>query len=390
MSELVITDVDTHVVGNPWKPWVFVRVHTDAGITGVGEATLPRKPETVTTAIKETSSRYVGQDPFETERFFLTMYRSEGGMMPHRVNMAVISAMDIACWDIKGKYLDTPVAELLGGSVQGDVIRGYANGWYVGLDDEPEDFARAAAGVVEDGYDAMKFDPFGSAWMTMTSRETNHALDIVKAVREAVGPAVDLIIEAHYRFSAGQAIDLAEKLAPYDITWLEQPTPPDNLDALRRVTQHSSIPIAVDRTPEARPDAALFTSGIDVIQPDPLYTGGITGGKKITGQAEAEHVNVAPHNANGPISTAACAHLDATTSHFMIQEVFHDYAYPEWAEELLVDPIEIEDGNVRLPEAPGLGVELDLDVVAEHAYDPEDADQMLDLFEAGWEDRSLT
>lgn len=390
MSDLEITDVDTYAVANPWKPWVFVRVQTNRDVTGLGEATLPRNVETVMAAIGEETKHYVGEDPFETEKLFLKMYRDRGGMMPHIVKMAVISAMDTACWDIKGKVLDRPLYKLLGGSVHGDRLRAYANGWYTDTDDTPESFARAAEQVVDDGYDALKFDPFGAAWERLSRAELNHSMEIVRAVREAVGPDVDLMIEGHYRFTPGTAVEIADELAEFKPTWFEQPTPPDNHRGLKKVAAQSTIPIAVDRSPEAGVDVDLLETGVDILQPDLLYNGGVTKGKKIAATAEAEHLSFAPHNAQGPVSTALCAHVDASAPNFMIQEVFEDYGHPDWGSKLLEEPLTIEDGTVHLPDGPGLGVELDLDAIREHEYDENsDEVEIMNLFEQGWESRSF-
>ena len=390
MSDLQISDVKTYAVANPWKPWVFVRVETNQGVTGIGEATLPRNPQTIVAAIEEEKPHYIGEDPFNTEKLFLKMYRDRGGMMPHIVKMTVISAMDTACWDIKGKVLDRPLYELLGGSVHGDRLKAYANGWYTDAEDGPEAFAAAAEQVVDDGYSALKFDPFGAAWERMNRSELNRSAEIVRGVREAVGPSVELLIEGHYRFTPGTAIEVADRLQDFDITWFEQPTPPDNHRALKKVANQSIIPIAADRSPEAGVDGDFLDTGVDIIQPDLIYNGGVTGGKKIAGTAEREHISFAPHNAQGPVSTALCAHVDASVPNFMIQEVFEDYGQPDWASKLLIDPMTIEDGFVHIPDGPGIGVELDMDAVREHAYNPDDEDvQIMNLFEKGWESRSL-
>lgn len=392
MGNPQITGVETYVVDNPWKPWVFVEVETDVGVTGVAEATVHKKPRTVATAIDELEQFYVGEDPFETERLYLEMNRNLSTALPHRINAAVFSAMDIACWDIKGKVLDRPVYELLGGSVHGDSLRAYANAWYTDVNEDgersPERFAEAAAGVVADGYDALKFDPFGTAWERMTRAETNRSLAIVEAIRDRVGPDIDLLIEGHYRFSHGTAIELARKLEPYDPTWFEQPTPPDTTGALRRVASRSRVPIAVDVAPETGVDADLLDTGIDVLQPDPIHTGGITTGKKIAGMAEREHVGYAPHNAQGPVNTAVCAHLAASAPNFVIQEVMEEYGHPEWAADLLEDPLTIEDGQLYLPDGPGLGVSLNHDALEKHAYTG-DLDGVLNLFGENWESRSF-
>jgi len=390
MSDLEITDIETYGVANPWKPWVFVRVETNQDVYGLGEATLPRNPQTIMAAIEEEKPYYIGEDPFDTERLFLKMYRDRGGMMPHIVKMTVISAMDTACWDIKGKVLDQPLYDLLGGSVHGDRLRAYANGWYTNTDRDPDLFAEAAERVAADGYEAMKFDPFGAAWERLSRAELNRSVDIVRAIREAVGPDVELLIEGHYRFTPGTAIEVADRLEKFDITWFEQPTPPDNHRALKKVVEGTSIPIAADRSPEAGVDVDFLETGVDIVQPDLLYNGGVTKGKKIAGTAEAEHVSFAPHNAQGPVSTALCAHIDASVPNFMIQEVFEDYGQPDWATKLLEDPVTIEDGYIHLPSGPGLGIDLDMDAVREHAYDPDDEDiQIMNMFEKGWESRGL-
>jgi len=387
--DVEITDFETYVVANPWKPWVFVRLETDAGVHGIAEATVLGKPRTVTTAIDEMSRYFVGQNPFDTERLSLEMYRDEA-YSDNVVNTTVISAIDVACWDIKGKLLDRPLYDLLGGNVQGDTLRAYANGWYTEADGDPDRFADAAVRVVEDGYDALKFDPFGDAWERMTRAELNHAVEIVRSVREAVGPDVDLLVEGHGRFTPGMAVTVAEELDPYGPTWFEEPTHHDSVEGLRRVAAKSSIPIATgERRMSKYPFRDLLAeTEVDVLQPDLINTGGVTEGKKIAAMAEAEHVSFAPHNPQGPVATAVCAHVDASVPNFAIQEVFGEYDV-EWAAELLDDPVRIEDGRLVVPDGPGLGVDLNLDVVRDHEYAAED-DSVghLNLFEEGWESRS--
>jgi galactonate dehydratase len=387
-SDLRITDVETYVVANPWKPWVFVRVDTNQGYHGIAEATTHSKPLTVAAAIEEMSRYFVGEDPFDTERLWLEMYRDEW-YSRNVINTTVVSAIDTACWDIKGKVLDRPLYELLGGAVNGTNLRAYANGWYTDAGGEPEGFARAAERVVDDGYDAMKFDPFGAAWQRMDRRELNHAVDIVGAVREAVGPDVDLLIEGHGRFTPGMAVEVADKLAQFSPTWFEEPCPPDNVDGLRKVAERSRVPIATGErgvTKHAFRDLVTDTD-VDVIQPDLANAGGVTEAKKIAAIAEAEHVSFAPHNPQGPVATAISAHVDASVPNFMIQEVFEDYDV-DWKGDLLDEPIRIEDGRLHVPEGPGLGVDLNMDAVEEHEYEGE-MDTHINLFEKGWEGRSL-
>lgn len=388
MSDVSITDVETYLVANPWKPWVFVEIETDAGVTGLAEATTHDKPRTIVAAIEEMSKYFVGKDPFDTESIWLEMYRDEW-FSKNIVNTTVCSAVDIACWDIKGKLLDKPVYELLGGSVHGDRLRAYANGWYTETEGEPHGFAEAAEQVVSAGYDAMKFDPFGTAWQRMSKEDLNHAIDIVGAVREAVGPDIDLLIEGHGRFTAGQAVDVARKLDEFEPTWFEEPCPPDSINSLGEVADKSPIPIATGERHMTKHDffELITRTDVDVIQPDLMNTGGLTEGKKIAAMAEADHVSFAPHNPQGPVATAINAHLDATIPNFFIQEVFQTYDV-EWVNDLLVDSIEIENGEVVIPDDPGFGIELDHDVVEEHAY-TEDKVHTINLFEKDWEKREV-
>jgi galactonate dehydratase len=390
VSDLEITDVETYLVANPWKPWVFVRLETNQGIDGIAEATTHDKPRTVAAAIEEMSDYFIGEDPFETERLWLEMYRDEW-FSKGAVNTTVCSAIDIACWDIKGKVLDRPVYELLGGSVHGDWLPAYANGWYTETTEDPETWRRAAERVVDDGYEAMKFDPFGHAWQRMDRGELNHVVDVVGAVRDAVGPDVDLLIEGHGRFTAGQALEVADALAEFDPTWFEEPCPPDSLNSLRKVAEKSPIPVATGERMLTKHDFRdlLVETDVDVVQPDIMNAGGVTECKKIAAQAEAEHVSFAPHNPQGPVATAISTHVDAACPNFMIQEIFQTYDV-EWVEDLLVDPPVVEDGRVKIPQKPGIGVELNMDVVEEHNLDDnEDEVDAINLFEKGWETRNM-
>jgi galactonate dehydratase len=388
MSDLSISGVETYLVANPWKPWVFVEVETDAGITGIAEATTHDKPRTIAAAIDEMADYFVGKDPFDTEQIWLEMYRDEW-FSKNVVNTTVCSAVDMACWDIKGRRLDKPVAELLGGTVHGDRLRAYANGWYTDTDGDPEGFAEAAKRVVDDGYDAMKFDPFGTAWQRMSKKDRNHSVDIVRAVREAVGPDVDLLIECHGRFTAGQAVDIARELDEFDPTWFEEPCPPDSISSLAEVADKSPIPVATGERHITKHEFfdLLTRTDVDIFQPDLMNTGGITEGMKIAGLAEADHVSIAPHNPQGPVAGAIYSQFCTATPNFMIQEMFQTYDV-DWVDDLLVDPLVVEDGYVHVPEGPGFGIELDHDVIAEHAY-TEDKVHTINLFEKDWEKRAV-
>jgi len=361
MEDVSLVDIETYIIPNPGKPWLIVRVDTDAGVTGLAEATLHGKPKTVSAAFDEMSRYYLGKNPFNTEELFLEMYRDEI-YSDNVVNTSVISAIDVACWDIKAKILDLPLYKLLGGDLHGNSLRTYANGWYSNSHDKPKEFAEAASQVISKGYDALKFDPFGDIWMTSKRKTINKAIDRVSEVRKSVGGDIDILIEGHGRFTPGQAVEIEDELRKYNITWLEEPTPPDSVEGLRKVAAKSTTPIATgERRMSKYPFRDILArTDVDILQPDLANAGGITEGKKIAALAEAEHVKFAPHNAQGPVATAMYAHLCSTIPNFMIQEVFVDN---DWATELLRDPLVIEDGELMIPEGPGLGIELDLDVI---------------------------
>jgi galactonate dehydratase len=388
MPDVSITGVKTYLIANPWKPWVFVELETDAGVTGLAEATTHDKPRTVAKAIDEMSNFFMGRDPFDTESLWLEMYRDEW-FSKNIINTTVLSAIDMACWDIKGKVLNKPVYDLLGGPVHGTELWAYANGWYTDTDGEPEGFAEAAERVVDDGYDAMKFDPFGTAWQSMTRKEQNHAVDIVRSVREAVGPDVDLLIECHGRFSAAQAVEIARELDEFDPTWFEEPCPPDSINSLAEVSRNSPIPVATGERHITKHDfyELVTRTDVDVFQPDLMNTGGITEGKKIAGLGEADHVDIAPHNPQGPVAGAIYGHFCTSIPNFRIQEMFQTYDV-DWVDNLLAEPLVVENGYMQIPEGPGYGIELNLNVVEEHTY-TEDKVHTIDLWEKDWEKRAV-
>ena len=365
-----VTAVNTHLVYASWRNWVIVQVETDGGLTGLGEATLEGKGRTIAAAVEELARYLVGKDPGRIEEHVYRMYRDafwRGGPV---LNSA-ISGVEQALWDIKGKALGVPVYELLGGPCR-NRIKMYVGGWFGGAH-TPEDFAARARWAVNQGFRALKWDPFGHSDLFINQEASRRAVECVRAVREAVGPEVELFIEAHGRLSPANAIRLARQLEPYDIGFYEEPVPPENIAAMEKVARSVHIPIATGER--------LFTvfgfrellerQVADVIQPDPCHAGGISAVKKIAGMAEAYYVAVAPHNPNSPVATAVCLHLAAAIPNFLILEMTLDLDVP-WRRDLLTEPIEIKGGFIELPRRPGLGVELNLDVVRAHPYRPVD------------------
>jgi galactonate dehydratase len=377
-----ITDVRTWLVGNPWKNWLFVRVDTDEGIHGVGEGTLNALTRTVGAAIEELREQYIGLDPTQVERLLQRMVRdpySEGG----QVQMTAAAAIEIACWDIVGKSVGLPVHALLGGRMRGQVPV-YANGWYR-VERTPEAFATAARGVVELGYRALKFDPFGSAWRVQERLEEDLSIDIVAAVRDAVGPAVELMIEGHSRFSVATALRIADRLAPFRPTWFEEPVPHQHIGAVVEVARRSPVPIATGESFSSTHQFAelLAHDAVHILQPEPLFVGGLWRTRQIAAMADAHYAVVAPHNAQGPVCGAVSVQLGACIPNFLVMETFEEFN-ASWTRELVDHPVRVIDGEVAVPDRAGLGIDLDWERLDAHPYEPQ---HWLPLFGAGWERR---
>ena len=373
-----IVDARTFVVGNPWKNWIFVKVYTDEGIVGLGEATQGLTTKPAEAAVHELKPLYVGQDPRNVVAVWDRMYK--GIFLGQN---SAMTAIECACWDILGKSLGVPVWQLLGGKLR-PRIRAYANGWYQGPRD-PVFFAERAKEVVAMGYTALKFDPFGSAYRYLDADEERLSIRIVGAVREAVGGQVDLLVEAHDRLSVSTAIRIGRALAEYRPMWLETPVMSTDVTATVEVARQIPVPVASgERFQRKRDFARLLESGaVDIVQPELLAVGGVLGLTKVAALAEAYEAFVAPHNAQSPYTTAVNVHVDATLPNVLIQECFDDFLVP-WSREVLTGWVTVRDGYLEVPDAPGFGVELNEAEAAKHPY----ADRnFLRLFEAGWERR---
>ena len=381
-----ITKVDTHVLGTPWRNLTFVQVHTDEGLTGLGETRMVNHTDALLGCLEEAVPRHVvGRDPFETERLVQAMTLHDYAR-PSEVTMSAAAVIEMACWDLMGKALGQPVHRLLGGAVR-DRIKAYANGWYT-VEREPADFAAAARTVVERGYQAMKLDPFGPGTLELSQEETARSVALVAAVRDAVGPDVEIMVEMHGRFSPNTAIRVAERLAPLDPAWIEEPVPPANGKGMAKVAAHTTLPIAAgERIHEREGFTELFEAGaVDVVQPDISHFGGIGQVRKLAATAEVYGVTIAPHNVGGPVSTAAALHVAACTHNFKIQEHFNDFV-DSWVKKAAVGPgyPEVVDGYFPLPGGPGLGVELDEDFIREHPM----REHHFDLFADNWHRRQV-
>jgi len=372
-----IDRVSTFVIGNPWKNWVIVKVDTDEGVSGLGECTSITSSPMVA-EVQELARFVMGMDPREPLRVADAL---EKGVFLAAKQAAC--AIEIACWDILGKSLGAPVWRLLGGRVH-DRLRVYANGWYT-CPREPNAFAEKAAEVVAVGYTALKFDPFGTAYLELSRAEEKLSLAIVRAVREAVGDEVDLMIEGHDRFAVATAIRLGNALAESRPMWFETPVFSQNVEATIAVARAIPVPVASgERLSHLSEFAALLGSGvIGIVQPETLRCGGISGGTRVAALARAHEAMVACHQAQSPLNTAVNAHLHCTMPHFLVQECFDDFLVP-WSRDVFHGVPRVVKGYLAPSDAPGLGVEFDEEEAAKHPYGE---DKIIRLFETGWEKR---
>ena len=392
-----IAEVKTYVVGNPpphrgGPYFVFVKLTTNDGIEGLGEEYgVPFHPNVVAKMIEDVGERHVlGADPFQIERLWRIVYSRAYSQHPDLALMGVLSAIEMACWDIVGKSLDQPIYNLLGGRVH-EKLRSYTY-----IYPSPDDFSssdvedmdpieignvfgdaerapKRAAQYVSQGFTAVKFDPI----MPMSAFDPRqlslaalaNAELVVKNIREAVGDQCDLLIGTHGQPNAAGAIRLAERLEPYHPLWLEEPVPPENLDEMAKVARSTKIPIATgERLATKYEFATLFAKqAAAIIQPALGRVGGILEAKKIAGMAEAHYVQIAPHLYCGPVEAAANIQIATCSPNFLIQESIERFG--GFHAELLKKPIEWQDGYIIPPTAPGLGIELDEDVAAANPYE---------------------
>lgn len=375
-----ITKVTAYVVGMRWRNCVFAHVETDDGIAGVGEGSLEYQPQAVAAAIDQLAHRYViGSSAFSIERLFNDMLRNE--FMRGPIINSAIAAIEMAMWDIVGKALDRPVYDLLGGRMY-DRLPAYANAWY-GQAKTPAEMEKAAAAVAKKGYRGLKFDPFGDSGRDPAASEIRKAVDLVAAVRQGVGPDVEVLIDAHGRFSVGAAVDVCQKLEPYDLYWMEEPVDADNHGALAAVGRAIKARLATGERCTSRYllQSLLSTNEVDVLQPDLIHVGGILEGKKIAAIADAAYMPVSFHNPFGPVATAAAVQLDACTTNIIMQESFCEYCVP-WRYDLLEHAPRPIGGHYAFPDRPGLGVgAFNVDVARAHPYN---RDAFLPMWSEAW------
>ncbi len=364
-----VTAIETHVCHAYRANWVFVKVLTDSGLYGVGEATTETRELSVVTAIQELERHIVGRNPHDIEAFWHDAYRDtyfRGGP----ILMSALAGVEMALWDIKGKDLGAPVYQLLGGQVR-DAIPCYANGWFAPAK-TPAEFAAKARVAVDAGFRGLKWDPFGKAYMNLTKQELHAALDCVEAVADAVGDRADILIEAHGRFNVPTAIRIGRALERFDVLWLEEPIPPDSQGGLAEVRRSIRVPVAAGERLYSRWEYVEFLkmACADFVQPDVSHVGGLMELKKIAAMAECHYIPLCPHNPSGPVANAATLQLAACTPNFYVLEIMNtDVPYRR---EITTEQVRFKDGLIAIPEGPGLGIDINVEAIAQHPYEARD------------------
>ena len=342
------------------KSWLFVKLETDSGIVGWGEAyTQADRDRAILAHVEEMGRHLVGRSPFAIKHFTSVLYLDYALRRPAMEFWSAQSALEQALWDVVGKQCGQPVYNLLGGPCR-DRIRVYANGWSEQAD-SPDEYARAAADVVARGFDALKFDPFTNPWRTHIGRaQEDLAVERVRAVRDAVGPRAEILIEVHRRLAPNEAIRLASRLEQFAPFWYEEPIDAEDMDGLAEVRRRIKLPVV---TGEALYSKNQFSEvfarrAADILNPDVCNCGGILALKELAAMAEPWHVAVAPHNYNSTtVGLASTLQVSACISNFLITEYFVNFEAR--GREIARGPFEVSNGFITLPTAPGLGIELD-------------------------------
>ncbi len=375
-----IIRLETFLTHAGLRNYLFLRLTTDTGLTGIGEASLEWQERAVECLLKDwVEERILGVDPFDLESTIGGLIRDQYQGGP--TILTAISGVEIAMWDLIGKACGQPVFKLLGGRAR-ERLPAYANGWYGGAV-TPADYAAKAQQVVALGYSAMKFDPFGTAWKEMSQEAMQAVEAVVAAVRTAVGDKVELMIEVHGRLSVECAIEMGRRLAPYRPAWYEEPVTPWNLDLLKEVKQRLPLPIAAgERLYQLEEFAQLAAMrACDIVQLDLAHCGGLSVGKKIAALMQPQDLRLAPHCSIGPVALCAAIHFGWSTPHVLVQENFGDFDVA-WRRDFVHGDNPCRQGEYLLPTKPGLGLELNEAAFAAHP-------PQSNPFPSLWDDRWL-
>lgn len=368
-----ISEVKTYVVAGSRWGWVIVQVITEDGSYGVGEASLEGRELSVVAAVDEAARTLVGRDASKIASWAFEGFRGpiwSGGP----VLQCAMAGIDVALWDLKAKLLDVPLYELIGGRFR-DEIKLYANEWwYAG--GTPDDVARAARSTVDEGYFGLKFNPFNrqpdADPFTVPRKVIDTGAEYVAAVREAVGPEIDIYVDFNAVFmNVGDVFRAAKALEPFGLGFIEEPLAQENHAAMAELRRRVRIPVAAgERLCTLWDFQKLFAAGaVDVAQPDLAHCGGLSVGLKVAALAEAEYVPVTPHNPNGPLCEAVSAHLATAIPNFTLLEKFRS---EPWRHEVVGTPYTVDHGVMRLSDKPGLGIEFDEQAALARPYTSRD------------------
>jgi galactonate dehydratase len=368
-----IKDVKTFIVHpGTAKNWLFVKLETDEGLHGWGEAYTQHDRDLSIEAHLKSLTRYlVGRNPLDIKHFTYMAYTDFGSKRGSMDLYSAISAIEQAMWDIAGKAAGQPVYNLLGGKCR-DRVKVYANGWGSWYDPGKrlEQLGQSARAVVDKGFRALKFDPFPGPWRTIIDRkDEQEAVDRVAAVRDAVGPDVDILVEVHRRLSPAHAVRVARLMEHLDPFWYEEPVSSRDLNALAEARSKIRIPVVTGEELYTKNEFrdVFEKRAADIINPDVCNCGGILELREIAAMAEAYHVAVSPHNYNSTtVGLAATVQATAGMPNFLITEYFVNFEAV--SNEIAIDPIKVEDGYITLSEVPGLGIDLNEEALLERPF----------------------
>lgn len=360
-----VTAIKTFICNAFRTNFVFVKVETDSGLYGWGEATLEYKELTIQAAIHDLESYLIGKDPHNIEAFRHDCYRDaywRGGP----VLMSALAGVEMALWDIKGKALGVPCYQLLGGKVR-DAVPIYVNGWFSPAK-TPDEFAEKAKEVAAKKFLGCKWDPFGKAWQQISKYDLNSAMECIAKVAGVVGEDVQLLIEGHGRFDIPTAVKIGRRLEEFDIFWFEEPIPPDDKEGMKQVKDRVRVSIAAgERLYNRYEYRQFFELGCsDYIQPDISHAGGLFEMRMLGAEAEARHIGFCPHNPSGPVANAATLQLAACVPNFvMLEMMMTDVPYRA---EICDEDLTVKAGKMVIPERPGLGIDLNEAELLKHPY----------------------
>jgi galactonate dehydratase len=362
-----ISEVETWLVQGAKYNWTILRITTEDGMSGIGEATNWPGSPIVLEAVRHAGSRIIGDDSRRIDFIWNKLYRDLNWLGPTGAVLCAISGIDMALHDLNAKRLSVPLYQLMGGAFRTEIDL-YGNYWFIGAEHDPADYARHARAAVERGFSGLKFDPFAhtayfygedlTTNLALTPAQEKRAIDVVAAVREAVGPDVLLLIETHALLDSATAVRLAGRLEPFSIGWYEEPVGPENPSALATLKRRIRLPIAVGERHYTRFGIreVLELGAADYLMPDIARCGGPGELRRMAAMAETYYVPIAPHNPNGPLSTLASAHVCAAIPNFFrLEFIVNDVA---WRDTIMSQPLDVPRGQLRRSERPGLGVEL--------------------------------